>query len=168
MQTNNNDYYLTHNDNKEHSKYGSIFIDYNSSIKDRNSNVIIYGHNRKDTQMFGSLMNYESKKFYDLHPTITIATDESISEYQIMYVFKSRVFYSNETNVFRYYQYHYFNDKIKYDEYLNHCKLMELYDTEIRAECREQIITLITCEYSQDNGRMVIVAKRINFFKNFV
>ena len=42
LQTDNNDYYLTHNYKKEKSSYGSIFINTNCNIKNDNSNVIIY------------------------------------------------------------------------------------------------------------------------------
>ena len=42
LQTTNNDYYLTHNYKKEHSEYGSIFLDNNIDINNVNDNVIIY------------------------------------------------------------------------------------------------------------------------------
>ena len=161
LQGTDNDYYLTHNYKKETSRYGSIFINYQSDIKDVNSNVIIYGHNMGDSQMFGDLLKYENKDFYEQHPVIKIATDENEADYQIMYVFKSRVFYKNETNVFKYYQYYNFDNESAYDEYLNNCKKIELYDTGITAKYGDQLITLTTCEYSQDNGRWVVVAKKI-------
>lgn len=161
LQTDNNDYYLTHNYKKEYSSYGSIFINCNSNIKDTNSNVIIYGHDMKDGQMFKDLLKYEDKTFYEQHPTIKIATDENEEEYEIIYVFKSRVFYQNEKNVFRFYQYYSFDNETTYNEYLNNCEKIQLYDTEKTATYGDQLITLITCEYSQENGRMVVVAKKI-------
>lgn len=36
-----------------------------------------------------------------------------------------------------------------------------LYDTGVTAEYGDRLLTLSTCEYSRNNGRMVIVAKRI-------
>ena len=35
------------------------------------------------------------------------------------------------------------------------------YDTGVSAEYGDELLTLSTCEYSRNNGRMVIVAKRI-------
>jgi len=55
VQTFDNDYYVLRNFKKEQSKYGSIFINCNSNIKDVNSNVIIYGHDMKDEQMFRTI-----------------------------------------------------------------------------------------------------------------
>lgn len=161
LQTTDNDYYLTHNYKKENSSYGSIFINHKSNIKDNNSNTIIYGHNMKNNQMFTDLLKYEDKQFYEEHPTIKIVTDENEEEYEIIYTFKSRVFYQDEKNVFRYYQYYNFENENKYNEYINNCKEIQLYDTGKTATYGECLITLITCEYSQENGRMVIVAKKI-------
>lgn len=36
-----------------------------------------------------------------------------------------------------------------------------LYDTGVSAEYGDKLITLSTCEYSNTNGRLVLVAKRI-------
>jgi len=161
LQGTDNDYYFSYNYKKEKTKYGSIMLNYKSDIKDVNSNVIIYGHDMKDAQMFGELLNYKDKAFYETHPTIYIATDEAEAEYQIMYVFLSRVFYKDETNVFRYYQYYNFDSESTYNKYLDNCRAIQLYDTRITAEYGDQLITLITCEYSQENGRLVVVAKKI-------
>ena len=161
VQTTDNDYYLTHNYIKENSDYGSIFLNRISNLKDISSNVIIYGHNMDDGQMFGELLKYENKDFYDEHSIIRIITEESEAEYKIIYAFKSRIFYKDEIDVFRYYRYYNFSNENKYNEYLNNCKELELYDTKVTAKYGEQLITLISCEYSQDNGRIVVVAKKI-------
>lgn len=161
LQTTDNDYYLTHNYKKEKSKYGSIYLNKESNILDNYSNVIIYGHNMKDEQMFNTLLKYESEDFYNEHKTIKITTEQEENEYEIVSVFKSRIFYQDEQNVFRYYNYTKFKDKNTYNEFIENCKEIELYDTGVSAKYGEQLITLITCEYSQDNGRMVVVAKEI-------
>ena len=36
-----------------------------------------------------------------------------------------------------------------------------MYDTGISAEYGDKLITLSTCEYSNRNGRLVLVAKRV-------
>ena len=130
------------------------------NILNNNSNLIVYGHNMKDNQMFNSLLKYEDKNFYDNHKTIKISTNNEENEYSIVSVFKSRIFYQDETNVFRYYNYINFDNEQTYNEYIENCKKIQLYDTGISANYGEQLITLITCEYSQENGRMVLVAKK--------
>lgn len=160
LQATDNNYYLTRNYKKEKSKYGSIFAKSECDIKNNNSNVIIYGHNMKDEQMFNALLKYENKNFYDEHKEIKIATESEESKYSIVSVFKSRVFYQDEKNVFRYYNYTKFENEKEYNTYIENCKKIQLYDTGVSAEYGEQLITLITCEYSQENGRMVVVAKK--------
>lgn len=156
------DYYLTHNYKNEKTKYGSIYLNKLSDISNVNSNSIIYGHNMKDEQMFNTLLKYENQDFYNEHKTIKIATEKEESEYLIVCAFKSRIFYQNEQDVFRYYNYTNFEDEKTYNEYIKNCKQIQLYDTGVTATYGEQLITLITCEYSQENGRMVVVAKKIN------
>lgn len=162
LQTRDNSYYLTHNYKKEESKYGSIFINNKSNVKDDKSNIIIYGHNMKDKQMFNSLLKYENKEYYDNHNIIKVATEKEENDYLIISVFKSRIFYRNEKDVFRYYNYTYFDNETEYTNFINKCKEIQLYDTNIQAKYGEQLITLITCDYSQENGRLVIIAKKIS------
>lgn len=157
-----NDYYLNRNYQKEYSSYGSIFIDKDSNLDDINSNVIIYGHSMNDKEMFQNLLNYANKEYYDSHKIIEIYTNNEARKYEIVTVFKSRVFYQDEQNVFRYYYCHDLSSEEKYNDYVNNSKNLELYNTGVDAHFGEQLITLITCEYSQDNGRMVVVAKRVS------
>lgn len=161
LQTTNNDFYLTHNYKREKSSYGSIFIHYNCDLKNENSNVIIYGHNMKDGQMFKDLLKYQDKPFFEQHPTIKISTEEGENDYEIIVAFKSRIFYQDEENVFRFYQYFDFENEEKFNEYINNCKAIQLYDTGKTATYGDQLITLIACEYSQKNGRMVVVARKV-------
>lgn len=122
---------------------------------------LFIGHYMEDGQMFSDLWKYKEKDFYDYNSTIKIVMGEIENEYEIIFVFKSRVFYQDETDVFRYYNYYSFENENKYNEYINNCRKNQLYDTGKTAIYGEQIITLITCEYSQENGRIVIVAKKV-------
>lgn len=133
----------------------------NVVIYDNNSNLILYGHNMKDHQMFNNLLKYEDIDIYNNHKTIKISTDKEENEYRIVTVFKSRVFYQDETDVFRYYNYTKFENSDKYNEYIRNCKELQLYDTEVSAKYEEKLITLITCEYSQENGKLIVVAKKV-------
>lgn len=160
LQTADNNFYLEHNYKKEKSKYGSIYLHKNSNIMNINSNLIIYGHNMKDEQMFNTLLKYEDVNFYNEHKKIKIATETEENQYEIVSVFKSRIFYQDEKDVFRYYNYINFKDEAMYNEYIENCKKIQLYDTGVSVKYGEQLITLITCEYSQKNGRIVVVAKK--------
>lgn len=160
LQTNNNEYYVTHNYLKEKSRYGSIFLKAECDLLDKNSNLIVYGHHMKDKQMFYPLIKYINKDYYEKHKTIQITTLEEECTYTIMSVFKSRVFYEDEKDVFKYYNYTDLKDEKKYEEFIKKCKEIEIYDTGVTAKYGDRLLTLITCDYSQKNGRLVVVARR--------
>ena len=160
MQTSNNDYYLEHNYNQEYDKNGSIFLDCNCTPAFPNDNMIIYGHNMKSGKMFGSLANYAKESFYKEHPSIQFDTIYEEGTYDIMYVFRSKI-YSEEEIVFKYYQ---FIDATSENEFYSNMEEMEklsLYDTGITAKYGDKLITLSTCNNSETNGRFVVVAKKV-------
>ena len=73
----------------------------------------------------------------------------------------SRVYYEDEQNVFRYYYFINANDEIEYNNYIEESKKASLYDTGITAEYGEQLLTLSTCSYHTEDGRFVVVAKKM-------
>ena len=44
---------------------------------------------------------------------------------------------------------------------MSECENRMAYDTGIRVEYGDEILTLSTCEYTHENGRFVVVAKKI-------
>ena len=161
LQTIDNEYYLTHTYKKENSKDGSIFLDKDYDWNIPSSNLLIYGHNNKNGNMFQELLKYEDESYYKEHPTIQFTTVDEDSTYEIIAVFKSRVYYKNEQNVFRYYFFINAENEEEYNYYVEESKKASLYDTGKTAEYGDQLLTLSTCEYSQEDGRFVIVARKL-------
>lgn len=160
MQTVNNEYYLDHNYNQENDRNGSIFLDKDCDVVHRNTNLIIYGHNMKSGKMFGTLSKYSSKSFYEEHPTFRFDTIYEKGTYQVMYAFRSRIYNEDEV-VFKYYQ---FIDAVSEKEFnsnLQEMAAIALYDTGVTASYGDELLTLSTCDNSEEDGRFVVVAKRI-------
>ena len=157
-----NDYYLTHNYKKEYSISGSLFLDKDFNMNEGSSNYLIYGHRNKQGIMFEDLMKYSNEDFYKEHKRIKFTTNKEDKEYEILSVFYSRVYYQNEKNVFRYYYFVNAKNQEEYNNFVNECKKASIYDTGITATYGEQLLTLSTCEYSQEDGRFVVVCKKIN------
>lgn len=162
LQTTDNEYYMTHTYKKEYSSDGSIFLDKNYDWNIPSSNLLIYGHNNKNGNMFQNLLEYENENYYKEHSTIEFVTVNEDSNYEIIAVFKSRVYYKSEKNVFRYYYFINAENEEEYNYYVEESKKASLYDTGKTAEYGEQLLTLSTCEYSQEDGRFVIVARKIS------
>ncbi len=107
--------------------------------------------------MFEDLLKYAKEDFYKEHKTIKFTTNKEDAIYEILAVFYSRVYYKSEKDVFRYYYFVNANNEAEYNE----AKKASIYDTGITAEYGDQLLTLSTCEYSQEDGRFAIVAKKI-------
>ena len=151
------DYYLRKNFYKEYSVFGTPYIDENCDIENGN-NLIIYGHHINGNKMFGELENYKNEEYYNKHKFIEFYTLNEKAEYEIISVFKTTVY--NDKG-FKYYQYYNLEDEREFETFINKCKELSLYDTQKIAKYGEKLLTLSTCEYSQNNGRLVVVARKI-------
>ena len=161
LQAEDNDFYLTHNYKKEKASLGSLFLDKDFDLINGSSNYLIYGHRNKKGLMFEDLIKYSKEDFYKEHKKVKFTTNAEDTEYEILSVFYSRVYYKSEQNVFRYYYFVNAETEEQYNDYINNCKKVSLYDTGVTAEYGEQLLTLSTCEYSQEDGRFVVVCKKI-------
>ncbi len=161
LQGTDNEYYMTHNYKKEKSKKGSIFLnkDYDWNIP--STNLLIYGHNLRNGTMFQELLKYEDEEFYKTHPIIKFTTVEDEEEYAIIAVFKSRVYYKSETNVFRYYYFVNAKTEEEYNQFIENAKKASLYNIEETAKYGDKLITLSTCSYHTEDGRFAVVGRKI-------
>lgn len=159
-QADNNDYYLTHSYKKEKVTGGSLFLDKDYDFTIPSSNLLIYGHRNTKGLLFEDLIKYQDKDFYNDHKTIRFTTATEDSTYEVMAAFNSRVYYQDETNVFRYYYFVNAENKSEYDEFVENCEKSSLYETGVTAEYGDQLLTLSTCEYSQKDGRFAVVARK--------
>ena len=158
MQSRNNpNFYLKHNFEKEYSDLGTPYVQENCDIAE-SDNLVIYGHHIKGGKMFGALEDYKSKSFYEEHKNIQFDTLTEQAEYEIVAVFKT-VAYSSEG--FRYYDFVDAENEEDFNSYIGKCKELALYDTGVTAGYGDRLITLSTCEYSAQNGRLVVVAKKV-------
>lgn len=152
---NDPNYYLHRDFYKNYSSYGTPYMAKQCNLN--SDNIVIYGHHMKNNKMFGELEKYKSKDFYNNHKIITFTTLEKEYSYEIFAVFKTTVY---TKNTFRYYENINFENKKMYNDFINICKDKSLYQTGIEIKDKEKLITLSTCEYSNKNSRLVIVARK--------
>ncbi len=160
LQTTDNIYYLDHNFEQEYDKNGSLFLDAACDIVHRNTNLIIYGHHMRSGKMFGNLNKYSSESYYKEHPYIQFDTIYEKGTYQVMYVFRSKI-YNEDEIVFKYYQFFDAVSEKEFDSNMQEMAAISLYDTGVRAGFGDELLTLSTCDNSEADGRFVVVAKRI-------
>lgn len=155
------EYYLHRNYYKEETKSGLPFMDNRCITRLPSTNLIIYGHNMKSGAMFADLLKYESKSYYEKHKFIRFDTIYEEAMYEIIAVFKSNVSYVGE-NTFKFYNFIQADTPEEFENYYNTIRSMSLYDIEATAVSSDYLITLSTCEYSVEDGRFVVVARRIS------
>lgn len=151
-------YYLHRDFNGKHVSAGALFIAENCN-PDSSDNVIIYGHHMNSGKMFAALNKYKKQSFYEEHKRIVYETLNGQETYEVMFAFTTPVYTGHD---FEYYAFSKANSAEEYDAYISACRERALYDTGLTAQYGDKLLTLSTCEYSQKNGRMVVVARRIN------
>lgn len=155
-----NDTYLHSNFKKEYDAGGVPFIDGYCSLDPVSDNLIIYGHHMNDNSMFQPLMNYKERDFFDSHKTINFDTLTEKGTYVIVAVVVTRALADDEEG-FRYYGHLSFADEADFNDYMGNIQQLQLYDTGETAVYGDKLITLSTCEYSQEDGRLAVIAKKV-------
>ncbi len=145
---------------------GCIFIDGRSNFFEEkaSSNLIIYGHNMKVGTMFHDVNNYKDEAYYLAHPVIHFDTLYEYGTYEIMSAFPFDVEVTENSPNFQYYNYYNITGKEEFNKYLAGITILSLYDTGIKAEWGDELITLSTCSGYDLNTtkRFVIVARKKN------
>ena len=154
-------YYLHLDFDENESENGTLFIQFPWHAG--NNNTIIHGHHMRDGGMFGGLDRYADETYGREHSLIRFDSLTEEGEYELVAAFYSRVYTDEEEgSVFRYYDYPALSRQANYEYFVAEVKAAALYDTGITPEYGEQLITLSTCEYHVQDGRFVVVARRIN------
>ena len=151
-------YYLTRDFYGETAKHGAIYVNEMADIKMPSDNVTIYGHRMKDGSMFAGLHDYKSKSFYNEHPIVQFDTIYEKHTYQIFAVFVTTASVQDG------FAYHNFVDgtEEEFDAFVAKCKELSLYNTGVDVSYGDKLITLSTCEHAIEDGRLAVVAKRID------
>ena len=165
-------YYLNRDFDGKYSAYGCIIADTDSVIgtgtKANNyddgsipsTNIILHGHNMKNGTMFGGLDKYRDQTYEKSHSRIKFSSLYEEREYEICAVFLSQV-YKKSDDVFKYYQFFNADTEEEFNDFYSNIKSMSMYDTGVDAAYGDEFLTLSVCAYHVDNGRLVVVAKRI-------
>ena len=153
-------FYLHHDYQGNAAEEGSLFVDSGSSCYPQDYNTVIYGHNMKNGRNFGMLESFEDQAFCESHRTIYYDTIYEKGTYQVAAVIKSRVLYQEEKG-FRYYQLFNYNTHEQFQECVDFIKANQIYNLGVPFHYGDKLLMLSTCDYSRENGRLVVVAKKI-------
>ena len=153
VQTNNNDYYLTHSYNKSYNQAGWVFMDYRNSTTNLDKNTILYAHGMNNKTMFGSLRNILSSSWYDNtdNHIIKLSTPTENTLWQVF-----SVYHIPTTN--DYIQTEFTSDE-EYQQFLDMLKGRSAVNFDTTVNTTDKILTLSTCYNKTD--KVVMHAKLI-------
>lgn len=152
------DYYLRRNFDGESNTHGCLFVREVCDVNAPSDNLTIYGHRMRDGTMFADLDKFQKKSFWEEHRYFTFDTLTQHNTYEIVAVFKTTA------SLGKGFAYHLFvdaADQAEFDEFISTCKSLALYETGVTAAYGDKLVTLSTCDYYTENGRLVVVAKRV-------
>lgn len=153
------DYYLARNFEGKKSSRGCLYVREVCDVNAPSDNVTIYGHNMKDGTMFGTLKHYKKESYWNAHRYVQFDTLYEHHTYEIFAVF------TTTASIGEGFPYHNFVDAADaggFDDFVATCRELSFYDTGIVPQYGDKLICLSTCEYSQPNGRFVVVAVRVS------
>lgn len=123
-------------------------------------NIIIHGHHLIVKEMFADLAKYDNKEYGEAHSRICFDSLYEKREYELISAFYSKVLNKGQTG-FRYYAFFNADSEQEFNEFYKNIKELSIYDTGVTAEYGDEFLTLSTCAYHTNNGRFVVIAKRV-------
>ena len=154
VQTNNNEYYLTHSFDKKKNKAGWLFMDYRSSIDPLGDNTIIYGHRRIDGTLFGSLRNVLTSTWQNNKDNYIIYFS-TLKENMLFQIFS--IYTIKKEN---YYITTYFRKSLEKQTWLDTIQKRNISKIATEVDINDKILTLSTC-FGDSSERLVVHAKLI-------
>lgn len=154
VQSTDNDYYLRRGFNGKYNYYGTLFADYRTSGEFSGKNTLIYGHNMKNAEMFGSLINYKEQEYFDAHPLLWLFTPEK--NYKIKLVAGIEVPGTSEL----------FNALANPDEaekVIRDAIENSTFKSDYTYSEADRFVTLSTCSYDYADARYIVIGKLEDF-----
>lgn len=144
-------FYLDHRPDGAYSSSGCLFIPAGNLPAD--DNVIIYGHHMRNGTMFGELKLYKDETWAQAHRTISFLTEDGLYEYKVISVFVQ----SMADAGYRWEEKISFEDDDTRADFRQRITEMSMFSLEDTDREYTRFITLVTCDYSVPEGRVIVV-----------
>ena len=153
VQTDNNDFYLSHSFDKSNNQAGWVFSDFRNQLDNLKDNSVIYAHGRVNKTMFGSLKNIFENNWYNDTDNyiVNLATPHNSYLFQVISVYKipTETYYIT-TN---------FGTDESFQKFIDMILSRSVYDFNVEVTPEDKILTLSTCYNATDKA--VLHAKLI-------
>ncbi|MCC8127358.1 MAG: class B sortase [Clostridiales bacterium] len=138
------------------AQYGTDLYDTGYEF-DSWSSLLIYGHHMRNGRMFAALQNYTLVSYYQQHPYIQFDTLTEAGSYEIVMVLRLDA----EGNQVPWQKVLFPANKKEFQEAWEIAAQKKFFDTGVEVSFGDELLALVTCEYTQANGRLMVIARRI-------
>ena len=157
MQTDDNDYYMTHDFDRSESKAGSLLLDFRCDFTNmyQAAHQIVYGHNMKNGSMLQALTNYEDESFFIDNPHINIDTLYGDYTFEVFSVYETPIYFNYLKTEF--------GNRKKWLAFIQALQDKSMYERDIKLSENDVVVTLSTCTNAHtDDMRFVVHARLVN------
>ncbi|MGN1415656.1 MAG: class B sortase [Oscillospiraceae bacterium] len=167
VQTDDNDYYLTHTYYNGVNQAGSIFMDYRCTVTEDyvSPNIVLYGHNQRDGTMFGNLKKYKyDLDFYAENPVVTFNTEFESGQYVIFAFFVTNTLEKQDSRgeVFHYHDYiETLSNPGTFGWYMSQVNRRNQIISPVDVTYGDRLLVLSTCSNEYADSRFVVFARKL-------
>lgn len=156
-------YYLDMGFDHEPYRAGTVFLDFRNNFDfDQNNwsdNLILYGHNMANNEMFGSLRRYrQDLSYYKNNQFIEI---DSNYEHATYVIFALPITYGGADAEWRYWDTLEFTEQADFDTYIHYAREKSLVDINVDVQYGDKLITLSTCYSDEDDSRFLVIGRKL-------
>ncbi len=154
-----NEFYMDRAFSGERNPAGTVFVDETNSIRPRDKNLILHGHNMKNGTMFGRLARMMEPAVVKASPFITFDTLYQDSQYVPYAV----TLFSVDPASPQYYDIiaPNFDSPEQMGDYVNWLRARSVLTFPVEVSAEDKLLTLVTCHGLDENERLVIALRAV-------
>jgi SrtB family sortase len=153
-----NTFFLNHDALGKRNGNGAIFLDEGIRLATRPYTLILYGHNMKSGNMFGSLKKYKESAYFYSHRIISFDSLYEEGQYAVFAVMEM----DTTPGIARWYDLWSLTTDRKADreEAIRKLERRSVISDSLDVQAEDQLLILVTC-LDGDTERLVVVARRL-------
>lgn len=159
LQGSDDRFYINHNYIGEKSRYGAVFLSSGDKLspKDADKNLVIYGNNMSDGQMFGTLKKYRNVNYYKKNAGFYFYNEYARDTYAICAVMVLDSAGDKDFDVTK----SHFADSVEFYDWYKGVQSRSLINTGMNAYYGDKFITLVSPTDDFEGARLAVLARCI-------
>lgn len=158
-----NDYYLRRDFYGDYLFAGTLFADYRTELIPH-GNLTVYGHNMKDSTMFGELEQFKNASFFKEHGEVVLKKETGEHRYRVfaVAVLPSQAGSKGYLDLHRWCNTLTDEQSVQMLEDLHERSALWKNTVHLPGD---RYLFLVTCDYSRSNGRLLVAAQEIHEYE---